>query len=177
MLQIIRRRCRPRDEHGAALVEFALILPVFMMITFGMLTGGIAFNHQMDLTHAAREGARYGATVPLTQCPPENATATNCGGKTWADLLQSVVAERSFGDVTATDDQVCVAVVSGNNVVLSPSSSYSTESGGTPCYDDGSGDTGVRVQVSIEKTGDKIQGILFQIPLTLESKATAKFES
>jgi Flp pilus assembly protein TadG len=155
-------------ERGAALVEFALVLPLFLMITFGMLTAGIAFNHKIDLSHAAREGARYAATVPLTQC----ATIANCGNKTWPDLIQSVVAERSYGDVTATDAQVCVAVVTGANSVLS---SYSTD--GTTCYDDGGADTGNRVHVSITKTGDRIQAILFSLPVTLTTKATAKLES
>ena len=37
-------------------------------------------------------------------------------------------------------------------------------------------DPGKRVQVAITKTGDKIDGILFKIPVTLTSQATAKFE-
>lgn len=166
------RRIRDKDERGAALVEFALILPLLAAITFGMLTSGVVYNHKMDLTHAAREGARYGATVPLAQCTP----TSNCGGKTWAQLVQSVVAERSFGDVTTS--QVCVALVSGTGSPASPvGASYTTNSDGSACYDDGNGDTGNRVQVYITKTGDKINAVLFKANVTLTSKATAKFES
>lgn len=160
------------SERGAALVEFALILPVVAMITFGMLTAGMAYNHKMDLTHAAREGARYGATVPLAQCTP----TSNCGGRTWAQLVQSVVAERSFGAVTAS--QVCVALVSGTGSPASPvGSTYTTKADGSACYDDGNGDTGNRVQVSLQKTDDKIDAVFFEYNLTLTSKATAKYES
>ena len=44
------------------------------------------------------------------------------------------------------------------------------------CYSDGNDDPGKRVQVGIRKTGDKIDGILFKMPVTLTSQATAKFE-
>ena len=57
---------RKREESGAALVEFALLLPVFMALILGMFSGGIAYNQKLDLTHATREGARYGATVAVT---------------------------------------------------------------------------------------------------------------
>ena len=41
-------------ERGAALVEFALILPVFMILVLGTFTGAIAYNQKLDLAHAAR---------------------------------------------------------------------------------------------------------------------------
>ena len=48
-----------RQEGGATLVEFALILPVFAMLLFGMITAGLALNDKQEITHATREGARY----------------------------------------------------------------------------------------------------------------------
>ena len=160
------------NERGAALVEFALLLPILAMIVFGALTAGMAYNHKMDLTHAAREGARYGATVPQAQCTP----TSNCSGLNWAQLVQSVVAERSFGAVTTS--QVCVALVTGTGSPASPiGATYTTKADGTACYDDGNGDTGNRVQVYIRKTDDKIDAVLFKANVTLTSKATAKFES
>ena len=56
-------RMRDKSESGAALVEFALLLPVFMALVLGMLSGGLIYNQKMDLTHATREGARYGAAI------------------------------------------------------------------------------------------------------------------
>src|SRR5712691_11496184 len=101
---------RPASEgcaRGAALVEFTLVLPLFLVLVLGMLTGGIVYNHKLDMVHAAREGARYGATIPQGQCTP----VSNCGGKTWAQLVQAVAVARSDGDVAI--GQVCVALVSG----------------------------------------------------------------
>src|SRR6266513_376229 len=96
-------------ERGAALVEFALVLPLVLMLTFGMVSSALAYNHKMDLIHAAREGARYGATLPRDQCI---GSPNPCGTSTWAQVVQSVVVQRSLGDVTAAE--VCVALVSGN---------------------------------------------------------------
>jgi Flp pilus assembly protein TadG len=48
-----------RSERGAALVEFALILPVLALLLFGMLDFGKAFNYWIDETHLANEGARW----------------------------------------------------------------------------------------------------------------------
>jgi Flp pilus assembly protein TadG len=45
-------------DRGAALVEFALILPVFLMLVFGIVEFGRAYNAQIALQGASREGAR-----------------------------------------------------------------------------------------------------------------------
>jgi hypothetical protein len=51
-----------------------------------------------------------------------------------------------------------------------------TKSDGTPCYDDGSADPGLRVQVSIARTGDEINGVVVRIPVNLSAQSTARFE-
>lgn len=159
-------------ERGAALVEFALILPLVLMLAFGILTAGMVYNHKIDLTHAAREGARYGATLPQLQC---TGSPNPCGSSNWAEVVQSVVVERAFGTVTAS--QVCVALVTGNpGAVLASGFSVNSPNSDGTCYSDGNGDSGKRVQVAITKTGDSIDGVLFKMPVTLNSQATAKFE-
>lgn len=45
-------------EKGAAAVEFALILPVLLLILIGIIEFSFAFNTQLSLNQAAREGAR-----------------------------------------------------------------------------------------------------------------------
>jgi Flp pilus assembly protein TadG len=47
-----------RDERGAAAVEFALVLPVLLLILFGIIEFARAWNVRQTLTDAAREGAR-----------------------------------------------------------------------------------------------------------------------
>jgi Flp pilus assembly protein TadG len=52
------RRLR-REEHGVALVEFALVAPLLLVILFAMLDFGRTFNYWIDATHLANEGARW----------------------------------------------------------------------------------------------------------------------
>ena len=51
-------RTRLRDEHGAAAVEFAFIVPLLLVLVLGIAEFGHAFQVQGTLSAAAREGAR-----------------------------------------------------------------------------------------------------------------------
>jgi len=164
-----RQPKRVGDERGSVLVEMALVVPLFLTLVLGIISTGIVYNHKLDLVHAAREGARYGATVPVQQCVP----TTKCSGKTWAQLVQTVVVQRSDGDVTAS--QVCVALVNGSSGAPIDST-FTTKTDGTNCYDDGNTDTSARVQVRIRRAGDSITAAFIKIPITLTSSANAKFE-
>jgi hypothetical protein len=50
-----------RDESGTALVEFALVVPMFLVLVTGMLHFGKAINYWLDQNHLASEGARFAA--------------------------------------------------------------------------------------------------------------------
>jgi Flp pilus assembly protein TadG len=52
-----------RGERGQAFVEFALILPVFVVLVFAVIDFGNVFSKYVSVTNAAREGARYGITA------------------------------------------------------------------------------------------------------------------
>ena len=62
MRRIVNRN--PRDESGAALVEFALVLPLLLLLLFGLLDFGKAFNYWIDETHLANAGARFPHVPP-----------------------------------------------------------------------------------------------------------------
>jgi TadE-like protein len=51
-------RGRRAADRGSVAVEFALVLPVLLLIVFGIMDFGRALNAQIALTGAAREGAR-----------------------------------------------------------------------------------------------------------------------
>ncbi|MEN6451994.1 MAG: TadE/TadG family type IV pilus assembly protein [Thermoguttaceae bacterium] len=51
------RKCR-RERRGAALVEFAIVAPLFFLMVFGIIEFGRAIMVQEILTNASREGAR-----------------------------------------------------------------------------------------------------------------------
>ena len=52
---------RKARDRGSAAVEFALVVPVLLLIVFGIIDFGRALNAQIALTGAAREGARLAA--------------------------------------------------------------------------------------------------------------------
>jgi Flp pilus assembly protein TadG len=52
------RRRTEDGERGAAAVELALVAPLLLLLLFGFVEIGLAFNTQLGLSAAAREGAR-----------------------------------------------------------------------------------------------------------------------
>ena len=65
-----------RSERGAAAVELALLLPVLLLIVFGIIDFGRALNAQITLTQAAREGARLTALNEANVTSRTQAAAT-----------------------------------------------------------------------------------------------------
>jgi Flp pilus assembly protein TadG len=57
-------RRRIRCERGAELVEFALTLPLLLLLVLGIIEFGFVFQEFEVVTNAAREGARIGALMP-----------------------------------------------------------------------------------------------------------------
>ena len=53
------RRLKFRREDGVAMTEFALILPIFMVIVAGMLGFGRVFFYWIQANHVANETARW----------------------------------------------------------------------------------------------------------------------
>lgn len=58
MRSVARRRAR--GERGAALVELAIILPLFVVLVFGLIEFGITYNSYIALRQGTREAARQG---------------------------------------------------------------------------------------------------------------------
>jgi Flp pilus assembly protein TadG len=55
------RKLALRDQRGAALVEFTLVLPLLLVVLMGMLEFGRVFNYWIDETHLANVAARFAA--------------------------------------------------------------------------------------------------------------------
>jgi Flp pilus assembly protein TadG len=58
-----------REDEGAAAVEFAVLLPLLVLLLGGIIDLGLMLNAEISLTHAAREGARVeaiGTGDPIT---------------------------------------------------------------------------------------------------------------
>jgi len=63
LLGLRRGQCQEQDERGQGLVEFAMLIPVFLLLLLGMLEFGFAFDQNLTLEYATREGARVGSSL------------------------------------------------------------------------------------------------------------------
>lgn len=74
----MRRPHETRDD-GAAAVEFALIAPILLLLLFGIVDFGRAYQAKVELSHASREGARVYALsrdVEQARCAVRRAAST-----------------------------------------------------------------------------------------------------
>lgn len=76
----IRRKC----DDGVAAVEFALVLPVLLLILFGIIDFALAYNAQQAVTAAAREAVR---TQALGGTPGEVQARADTAGAPLEGLL------------------------------------------------------------------------------------------
>jgi Flp pilus assembly protein TadG len=67
-MMIVNHNIKKRED-GQAMVEFAIVLPILLVVVLGIIQFGIMFNHYLTLTDAVRAGARQAAvsrTLPST---------------------------------------------------------------------------------------------------------------
>ncbi len=64
-----RRPPRARSARGQSLVEFAIVLPIFLIVIGGAVDLGRLFFAHVATENAAKEGAMYGATNPRCDAP------------------------------------------------------------------------------------------------------------
>ena len=93
-----------RREEGQALTEFALILPVLVLLLFGVLEFGKLFNYWLDEAHLANTGARYAVVDSLP------------GG---ANLQQYIRSQADTGELRS-NAHVCISFPSGTTNVGDP---------------------------------------------------------
>jgi len=62
-LKLARKSRRVRNARGAELIEFALVLPLLLLLVLGIVDFGFLFQRLEVVTNAAREGARI-AVLP-----------------------------------------------------------------------------------------------------------------
>jgi Flp pilus assembly protein TadG len=90
-----------RRQQGVALVEFALVAPLLLLLLFGMLEFGRAFNYWIDATHLANEGARWAA---VNKNPASSGTLQNYLRQ------QAGTNELRAGGSTAVPDGIVVCI-------------------------------------------------------------------
>ncbi|WP_205474230.1 TadE family protein [Nocardioides sp. SYSU D00038] len=72
------KRQQRRTDGGAAAVEFALIVPVLLLLTFGLINYGYMLSYRQGLSQGAAEGARAAAVaLPSTTSGAKLTAAVN----------------------------------------------------------------------------------------------------
>jgi Flp pilus assembly pilin Flp len=87
-----------RGQDGAAAVEFALLLPLLVLLLFGFIQFGLAFNTRIQATNAAREAARQ-AVVGIDNW-------NDVGGVPFWQLVRNRAGVGSISNCTFTTDNV-----------------------------------------------------------------------
>jgi len=97
-----RRTRRQRRSAGQALVEFALVAPIFFLLIFAIIEGGRFIFFYQALNNATREGARYAivhgsnSSCPSGPMPLGISPPTGCYDELGANVIQRV-KDAAFG--------------------------------------------------------------------------------
>jgi hypothetical protein len=140
------------------------------MIVLGTVSAGVGYNRKIGMTHAAREAARYGAT--LSVAIPGSLDA-------WlADVYQRVVDEATGTlDPGTPGLSICVAYVrdggSGNDQTKSLTTGGVTAF--APCFNDGPRPER-RVQVSVQRDHN-FEALFWRTTLTIDTQSVARYEA
>ncbi len=92
----IARRSGHRGR-GQSLVEFAVVLPVFLLILAGICDFGLGLYSQMTIINAAREGARLGVVEPGNVAAIQNRVQGMAAGLDASRLTISTTCLRPSG--------------------------------------------------------------------------------
>ena len=83
-----------RDGRGQSLVEFTLVLPLFLLLAAGMVDFGMALYSNMTVINAAREGARLSVTLPGNTSAVDARVRSMASGLNNADITVTTTCER-----------------------------------------------------------------------------------
>src|SRR4029079_5353100 len=115
-LTFSRTATKQRGERGAAAVEFALVLPLLVVLVFGIVEFSIAYNHKQGLHAAAREGARLAALPQSTQSDVADKVRDALSG-----VLNSNEINAATITVTPSTTHPCDGAAPGTHVIVTVS--------------------------------------------------------
>jgi Flp pilus assembly pilin Flp len=105
------KRSFPRGEEGASLVEFALILPIVVLLLFGLIDFGLVFGSYITLHNGVNAGAREASVDDYNLF---NGTCKGGPDPVTADMVCTVIARiGSLQAVSATSLNIGIAFPGG----------------------------------------------------------------
>lgn len=93
-----------RDRRGTAVAELAFVLPILLIILFGMVILGVSINTKIAVSMAARESARY--------------YAVNSNDVTVDSDTRQLARDRLRGGITASDSEFNKSFNPGSDVEI-----------------------------------------------------------
>lgn len=103
-----------KSRRGQSLIEFALILPVLLMLLLGVVEFGWLLNGKITVNSAAREGARVGAVVTTNRPAKVLEAVTETASLSGLTIISAPVTEEN--DYVNNKHNVVVTV----NATMSP---------------------------------------------------------
>ena len=113
-----RRRINP-EQRGQAILEFAVIFPLFLILVMGVVDFGWALKSYITVTNAAREGARYAVICPSTDAAVKTRVADYSDGLLTADNVSlfweggTRCTSENYVEVTTTYDHEFITPLPG----------------------------------------------------------------
>jgi len=99
---------RRKHERGQVLVEFALLLPLFLMIVVGIIQFAIALNFWLDMQRIANQGARWAVVNEYPGCPRTGPNTPTC-----TPTLQNYLASQKVAQGENLTVRICFPLGSG----------------------------------------------------------------
>ena len=104
MVRVLRRRSRSgMGQRGQAMVEFALVLPLLLIVLFMAVDFGVGLTRWISITNAAREGARCGAVGADTPDITQRVVDASNGTLVTGDVSVSYPGGQTVGDSVVVD--------------------------------------------------------------------------
>ncbi|MEY4362038.1 MAG: TadE-like protein [Actinomycetota bacterium] len=115
---------RRRPDDGVAAVEFALVLPILVVLLFTLVFGGSVYFDQLHLQSTARDAARVGSVSSSTAC---STALAELSGNQMGTVGCSVVTNCTTGTfkvLLTAHQNLDIPILGSRAVTLNASSSY-----------------------------------------------------
>ena len=93
------------SDRGAALIETAIILPIFFLVVFAIIEFGLLFGVKLDVSQGAREGSRLAAV-----------NYQDTGGSSGATQTSQIVAETCTRMELAESSEISISLPGGSAI-------------------------------------------------------------
>lgn len=110
-----------KRQNGSAAVEFAIILPILIVLLFGIVEFGLILYNKAVVTNASREGARYGIVF---RTPGTEKTCSDITGIITYYTAGKLVTFGTAADVGIVYDPSSCAPAAGSELTVTVSYQY-----------------------------------------------------